>query len=86
MNTIEQIVKNEPLDDIVTVFSLFKPNPHLDMMIRQYNRDLISQYGALEGAYTRLIASGVLAHGDKGLAIKGPNWKAPKFMTEKRYV
>lgn len=48
MNTIEQIVKNEPLDDIVTVFSLFKPNPHLDMMIRQYNRDLISQYGALE--------------------------------------
>ncbi|MCL9803315.1 hypothetical protein [Pseudomonas sp. AKS31] len=86
MNTIEQIVKNEPLDDIVTVFSLFKPNPHLDMMIRQYNRDLISQYGALEDAYTRLIASGVLAHGDKGLAIKGPNWKAPKFMAEKRYI
>jgi hypothetical protein len=86
MNTVEKIIKNEPLDDIVTVFSLLQPNPHLDMMIRKYNRDLISQYGALEDAYTRLIASGVLAQGDKGLAIKGPNWKAPKFMTEKRYA
>ncbi|KAE9640548.1 hypothetical protein [Pseudomonas sp. PB106] len=86
MNSIEQIVKNESLDDIVTVFSLFKPNPHLDMMIRRYNRGLISQYRALEDAYSRLILSGVLARGDKGLAIKGPNWKAPQFVTEKRYV
>jgi hypothetical protein len=86
MNTIEQIVKNETLDDIVTVFSLFKPNPHLDMMIRRYNRDLIKKYGVLEDSYTRLIAAGVLINGDKGLALKGPKWKAPKFMTENRYI
>jgi hypothetical protein len=85
MSTSEQIVKNESLDDIVTVFSLFNANPHLDMTIRRYNRELISEYGALEMAYARLLAAGVLAHGDKGLAAKGPNWKAPKFMIENRY-
>ena len=42
--------------------------------------------GALESAYTRLFAAGVLAEGEKGLAIKGPNWKAPQYMVEKRYV
>lgn len=85
MNTIEQIVKNESLDDIVAVFALFKPNPHLDMMIRRYNREGL-KYGELESSYTRLFAAGVLAKGEKGLAIKGPNWKAPQFILEKRYV
>jgi hypothetical protein len=86
MNTIEQIVKNESLDDIVTVFALLKPTPHLDMMIRRYNRETLKEYGALENAYARLFTAGVLANGDKGLAIKGPNWKAPQFVIEKRYV
>jgi hypothetical protein len=85
MNTIEHIVKNESLDDIVTVFALFKPNPHLDMMIRRYNREAL-EHGDLESAYTRLFASGVLAKGEKGLAVKGPNWRAPQFVLESRYV
>ena len=85
MTTIEQIVRNETLDDIVTVFALAKPNPHLDMMIRRYNRDAL-KYGELERAYTRLFAAGILAQGEKGLAIKGPNWKAPQFVLDKRYV
>jgi len=54
-------------------------------MIRRYNHDAI-RHGELESAYTRLIEAGVLANGEKGLAIKGPNWKAPKFVTEKKYV
>jgi hypothetical protein len=85
MNTIEQIVKNESLDDIVAVFALFKSNPDLDMMIRRYNREAL-KYGELESAYTRLFAAGVLAKGEKGLTIKGPSWKAPQFVLEKRYV
>jgi hypothetical protein len=85
MNAIEQIVKNESLDDVVAVFALFRATPDLDMMIRRYNHDAI-RHGELESAYTRLIEAGVLANGEKGLAIKGPNWKAPKFVTEKKYV
>jgi len=86
MSTVEMIVKNEPLDDIVTVFVLLQATPHLDMMIRRHNRDLINEYGTLEASYSRLFAAGILLEGEKGLAIKGPNWKPPKFMTEKRYI
>jgi hypothetical protein len=85
MNTIEQIVTNESLDDIVTVFSLFKAHPHLDMMIGQYKPDLI-RHGELESSYARLFENGVLARGEKGVTIKGPNWKAPDFFKEKRYT
>ncbi len=55
-------------------------------MIRRHNRDLINEYGTLEASYSRLFAAGILLEGEKGLAIKGPNWKPPKFMTEKRYI
>ncbi|WP_448106356.1 hypothetical protein [Pseudomonas azerbaijanoccidentalis] len=85
MNTIEQIVKNEPLDDIVTVFSLFKAAPHLDMMIGQYNPSSI-RHGELQKSYARLFENGVLARGENGFTIKGPNWKAPDFFKEKRYT
>lgn len=85
MNTIEQIVKNEPLEDIVSVFALAKAPPHLDMMIRRYNPKAI-QHGELERVYAKLFEDGVLANGEKGLATKGPNWKEPNFVTEKRYI
>jgi len=86
MSTVEMIIKNESLNDIVTVFALIKATPHLDMMIRIHNRELLKEYGALEDAYKRLINAGVLANGENGLAIKGPNWKAPAYMTERRYI
>ncbi|MBD0684835.1 MULTISPECIES: hypothetical protein [unclassified Pseudomonas] len=85
MNTIEQIIKNEPLEEIVTVFALFKAPPHLDMMIRRHKIELI-QHGELEKTYTKLFKAEILASGQKGLCIKGPNWKAPKFFLEKRYT
>ncbi|MEG1039515.1 MAG: hypothetical protein RSE94_06295 [Pseudomonas sp.] len=85
MNTIEQIVKNESLEDIVSFFALAKAHPHLDMMIRRYNPDAV-RHGELERVYMKLFAEGVLAHGEKGLATKGPNWKTPVFVLEKRYI
>ncbi|MBT2341267.1 MULTISPECIES: hypothetical protein [Pseudomonas] len=84
MSIVEQIVKNEPLEEIVAVFALMKANTHLDMMIRRYNRELI-QHGELEKTYTKLFEAGILSSGEKGLCIKGPNWKAPKFVTDTRY-
>ncbi|KAB0484705.1 hypothetical protein SAMN04490202_1702 [Pseudomonas reinekei] len=81
MNTIEQIVKNESLDDIVTIFSLFKATPHLEMMIGQYKPESI-RHGELQESYSRLFESGVLAKGENSLAVKGPNWKAPEFFKE----
>lgn len=85
MNIIKQIVTNESLEDIVSFFALAKAPPHLDMMIRRYNYGAI-QHGELQQVYARLFEEGVLINGEKGLATKGPNWKEPRFVTEKRYV
>ncbi|MCY1314495.1 hypothetical protein D9M70_651500 [compost metagenome] len=41
MSDIQQIVNNESLDDIVTVFALIKAQPHLDMMICRYKPEAI---------------------------------------------
>lgn len=84
MNVIEQIVLNESIDDIVTVFALVKATPHLDMMIGRYRPEATTS-GEFQRAYARLFEEGVLARGQKGLSIKGPNWKAPSFVTEHRY-
>ncbi|AUO48665.1 hypothetical protein VP02_12430 [Pseudomonas ogarae] len=85
MRTIEQIIKNEPLEEIVTVFALLKAPPHLDMMIRRHNRELI-QHGELERTYKKLFEAGVLTSGEKGLCVKGPNWEPPQFALEKKYI
>ncbi|MBP5958104.1 hypothetical protein ICA16_20720 [Pseudomonas anatoliensis] len=84
MNIIEKIVLNEPLDDIVTVFALIKAPPHLDLMISCYKPESI-RHGELQRSYAKLFHEGVLVEGEKGLAARGPNWKAPSFVTEKRY-
>ena len=54
MNTIEQIVMNESLEDIITVFALFKAPPHLDLMIRRHNQELV-HHGELEKTNKKLL-------------------------------
>ncbi|MNF18810.1 hypothetical protein D3C80_2231350 [compost metagenome] len=55
------------------------------MMICRYKPEAI-RHGELQISYARLFEKGVLVKGEKGLSNKGPNWKAPQFVTEKRYV
>lgn len=85
MNITEQLVSNESMDDIITVFALVKAPPQLDLMIARYKPEALRQ-GELQQAYARLFERGVLAKGEKGLSTKGPNWKAPPFLMEKRYI
>ncbi|MHC8370331.1 immunity protein [Pseudomonas sp. MDT1-85] len=84
MNTIEQIVKNEPIADVLTAFGIGLAYPSLDRMIGRYRFEVIAN-GELLKTYARLFEEGVLADGEGPVAIKGPNWKAPKFVTEKLY-
>jgi hypothetical protein len=84
MNTIEQIVKNEPIADVLTAFGIGLAYPSLDRMIGRYRFEVIAN-GELLKTYARLFEEGVLANGEGPVAIKGPNWKAPKFVTEKLY-
>jgi hypothetical protein len=39
----------------------------------------------LHRVWGRLMDEGKLAQDEKGRTIKGPNWKEPAFVTEKKY-
>ena len=85
MSIVEQIVKNETVEDVLTVFALGSAIPSLDRMFGRYRYEVI-QNGELLKTYARLFEEGVLARGDGPIAIKGPNWSPPKFMIENRYT
>jgi hypothetical protein len=84
VSIVEQIVKNETVEDVLTVFALGSAIPSLDRMFGRYRYEVIES-GELLKTYARLFEEGVLANGEGPVAIKGPNWKAPKFMTENKY-
>lgn len=84
MSPIEQIVKNEPIADVLTAFGIGLAYPSLDRMIGRYKFELIAN-GELLKTYAQLFEQGVLANGDGPVAVKGPNWRAPRFMTDNTY-
>lgn len=84
MIPIEEILKHEPIADVLTAFGIGMAYPSLDRMIGRYKFELIAS-GELLTTYAQLYKEGVLANGDGPIPIKGPNWKAPKFITERRY-
>ncbi|MBN6774687.1 immunity protein [Pseudomonas granadensis] len=84
MTPIEQIVTNEPIADVLTAFGIGLAYPSLDRMIGRYKFELIAS-GELLKTYARLFEDGILANGDGPIAVKGPNWKAPKFIAESKY-
>ncbi|HEX4547657.1 immunity protein [Pseudomonas sp.] len=84
MSIVEQIVKNESVEDVLTVFALGSAIPSLDRMFGRYRYEVIAS-GELLETYARLFEQGVLANGDGPVAVKGPNWRAPRFMTDNTY-
>jgi hypothetical protein len=84
MIPLEEILKHEPIADVLTAFGIGMAYPSLDRMIGRYKFELIAS-GELLTTYAQLFKEGVLANGDGPVPIKGPNWKAPKFITERRY-
>ncbi|MEN2396676.1 immunity protein [Pseudomonas halotolerans] len=85
MSSIEQIVKNESITDIVSAFGISLAYPSLDRMIGRYRFEAVAN-GELLRTYARLFEEGVLANGEGPVAIKGPNWKPPTFVLEKKYT
>jgi hypothetical protein len=84
VSIVAQIVKNESVEDVVTAFALQAGIPFLDRIYGRHNEE-IRRSGQLMDTYQRLLDLGVLAPGENGIAIKGPNWKEPKFLTDSRY-
>ena len=84
MSTIEDLVKNESVADVLTVLALNLDQPRIDKIYTSYRFETL-ETGELWNTYDKLFRDGILASEDKGCVIKGPNWKEPAFITEKKY-
>ncbi|MDR8366578.1 hypothetical protein [Pseudomonas sp. JL3] len=81
---LEQAVRNESVRDLLSVLAIGLAFPSIDMLFGRYRFEVIAR-GELCKTYEELFEEGILAEGDLAIAIKGPHWKAPKFVTEKKY-
>ncbi|CAI0693716.1 immunity protein [Serratia ficaria] len=84
MIDFEGIYKNESVEDVLLHFAPRTPYPNIDRMYVQYNFDVVGK-DQLYPALAKLLREGKLVKDDKGHTLKGPNWKAPAFVTEKKY-
>ncbi|CAM3836171.1 immunity protein [Rouxiella silvae] len=81
--SLKDIIKNESVEDILTFLGPTSDYPKLDKLFT-YNRYDVITSGELSSKYDELFRKGVLAD-QNGKVVKGPNWKTPKFVTEKKY-
>lgn len=81
---IESVVTNESVEDVLLYFAPRTPYPSIDRMYVNYKFDVVANRDLLF-TYQRLIKEGKLVEDEKGHTLKGPNWKAPAFVTEKKY-
>ncbi|MBK3505618.1 immunity protein [Pseudomonas sp. MF6747] len=84
MSSIEHVIQTESVEDVLLAFAPNTPYPSIDRLYVQFNFDVIST-GQLLPTYKRLLAEGKLAKDANGHTLKGPNWKEPTFITEKKY-
>ena len=61
-----------------------KSYPIIDNMFVRYKFEVIEK-GLLYQTYKKLLDDGFFVEDDKGHARKGPNWKEPVFVTQKKY-
>ncbi|VVO19578.1 hypothetical protein PS718_04099 [Pseudomonas fluorescens] len=84
MSTVEKIIKNESVADVISLFALAFHPMRIDQMYARYRKDEVP-HAVFVDTYNSLFRDGVLAYDENGKTIKGPNWKPPAFMTDKRY-
>ena len=81
--SLEDIIKNESIEDVLTLLAPNSDYRRLDRLYTYTRFEAITS-GELSLTFDELFRKGVLQ--DKnGVIIKGPNWKEPKFVTEKKY-
>lgn len=83
MNLMEAIIKNESLEEVLAVFALKVGYPLIDRSYVMYGEGRFSNLDLLN-AFQKLVDDGVLVRAEKN-AMKGPNWKEPKFLAEGKY-
>ncbi|VEI16022.1 Uncharacterised protein [Serratia plymuthica] len=84
MIDFEGIYKNESVEDVLLFFAPRTAYPAIDRMYVRYKFEVVEK-DLLYPAYAKLLKEGQFSEDEKGHTLKGPNWKAPKFVTEKKY-
>ena len=83
-NPIEEIIKNESVSDVLRYFGPGRHISKIDRMYVLYKFEVISE-GLLLSEYKKLFDSEELKYDANKNVIKGPNWKEPTFVTQKKY-
>ncbi|MCS3606939.1 immunity protein [Erwinia rhapontici] len=84
MLDLEGIYQNESVEDVLLYFALRTPYQTIDLMYVQYKFEVAAERELLFTCQ-RLVKEGKLIETGKPLMEKGPNWKEPKFVTDKKY-
>jgi hypothetical protein len=84
MIDFKKMIENESIEDVLLHFAPIRSYPDIDRMYVRYNFNAVAKRDLLF-CFQKLVEQGKLAKNDRGHAMKGPNWKEPKFVTEKKY-
>lgn len=71
MRVVEEIVRNESVEDVLTVFALNMGIPRLDMMYGHYRKEVVLS-GELFSVFQRLVNEGFLLVVEVGTRRKAP--------------
>ncbi|BCQ33472.1 MULTISPECIES: immunity protein [Erwiniaceae] len=84
MLDLEGIYQNESVEDVLLYFALRTSYPWIDRMYVRYKFEVAAERELLFTCQ-RLVKEGKLMETKKLFMEKGPNWKEPKFVTDKKY-
>jgi len=83
-SSVEEIIKNESVSDVLRYFAPGRDISIIDRMYVSYKFEVISE-GVLLSEYKKMFDNGELKYDSDKNVIKGPNWKEPAFITQKKY-
>lgn len=84
MINFKDIIENEDLADVLSYLLPYKPMPVIDNLFTRYKFEVVEN-ALIYPTYKKLLDSGILTEDDEGHVRKGPNWKEPAFVTQKKY-
>jgi len=84
MINFKEMIENESVEDVLLYFAPIRSYPGIDRMYVRYDFEVAAKRELLF-CFQKLVKEGKLAKNEKGRTYKGPNWKEPKFVTEKKY-
>lgn len=87
MIDLKMLFENEKVEDIIIFFAGFAKSigyPSLDRYFVRYRFSAI-ETGEFMNAFHVLSDNGIVSLNEKMGVIKGPKWKEPAFVTQKKY-